>query len=432
LAGETVRGLLPKGGTILARKPRATCSRTDQARRRGRRRGPLDYAVQRIQDLGLEGLILIGGDGTMHIGYGLMQKGVKIVGVPKTIDNDLAGTDVTFGFDTALGVATDALDRLHTTAEAHHREMLLEVMGRNAGWLALHAALAGGCDAVLIPEIPYDIKRVVGKIRERNAAGYRFTIIVVAEGAQSIGGEQVFRHQADDPLLKRLGGVSYRVSEEINSLLPAIEVRTTVLGHVQRGGTPSPSDRILATRYGVAAMDLVAAGQWGRGRAARQEVINIPLKNDRPAGHINCNRSRRRSWDGRGEGELIAAGAVRALPASHRTTATVMPMARAPRCRMVAFQARARWPALNAAVAAATMGAPGSWLAWMINMRANQARTARLVAVTCPSATRMQQPINRRHLRRFQPQWPPKAALSLHDICQHNQPTRPARACGHR
>jgi phosphofructokinase-like protein len=280
LSGEVVRGLLPRGGTILGADNRGNPF-AHKLKRDGEvvEEDRSDYAVQRIQDLGLEGLILIGGDGTMHIGYGLMQKGVKIVGVPKTIDNDLAGTDVTFGFDTALGVATDALDRLHTTAEAHHRVMLLEVMGRNAGWLALHAALAGGTDAVLIPEIPYDIRRVVAKIRERNAAGYRFTIIVVAEGAQAIGGGQVFRHQADDPLLQRLGGVSYRVSEEINGLLPNIEVRTTVLGHVQRGGTPSPVDRILATRYGVAAMDLVATGQWGRMVALRgQDLIDIPIE----------------------------------------------------------------------------------------------------------------------------------------------------------
>jgi 6-phosphofructokinase 1 len=276
---DRVRGLLVKGGTILGADNRGNPF-AHRIKRDGQEvlEDRSDYAIQRLKDLGLSGLILIGGDGTMHIGQDLQAKGVKIVGVPKTIDNDLSGTDMTFGFDTALHVATDALDRLHTTAEAHHRVMLLEVMGRNAGWLALHAGLAGGSDVILIPEIPFEIERVMDKIRQRNATGARFTIIVVAEGARPVGGEQVYRSHAADPLLKRLGGVSYQIAEEIGQRVDA-EVRTTVLGHVQRGGTPSPFDRILATRYGAAAVRLVAAGKWGRMVALRgRTVTSIPIE----------------------------------------------------------------------------------------------------------------------------------------------------------
>jgi len=220
-----------------------------------------DLAVSNIETLKLDGLIVIGGDGSLNIGYQFANKGVPVVGVPKTIDNDLPATDVTFGFNTAVSTASDALDKLHTTAESHHRVMILEVMGRYAGWIALHAGLSGGADVILIPEIPYSLKAIEHKIRHRYEMGKKFSIIVVAEGVASPQGDMVVHKivsASHDPL--RLGGIGNVIGNELEEKV-GIETRVTVLGHLQRGGSPIPYDRILATRYGVAAAHNLCQGK---------------------------------------------------------------------------------------------------------------------------------------------------------------------------
>jgi len=223
-----------------------------------------DLAIRNMKNLGLDGLIVIGGDGSLNIAYKFFQKGVNIVGVPKTIDNDLSATDVTFGFNTAVNTASEALDKLHTTAESHHRVMILEVMGRYAGWIALHAGISGGADVILIPEIPYKIDAIINKIAQRFRQGKKFSIIVVAEGAHPEGGEMVvqsFVPTSHDPV--RLGGIGHKVAQEIEENFNHIETRVTVLGHLQRGGGPIPYDRILATRYGVAAVEAFMERKFG-------------------------------------------------------------------------------------------------------------------------------------------------------------------------
>jgi len=275
-----VRGILPRGGTILGTTNRGNPFKYPERLADGTERVIDASTVVRdnFKRLGLDALVVIGGDGTLAIGRKLMEEhGIPVVGVPKTIDNDLACTDRTFGFATAVEVATEALDRLHTTAESHHRIMLLEVMGRDAGWIALHSGIAGGADVILIPEIPFSLKPVISKIWARENRGSAFSIVVVAEGAQAKDGEQVF--QSVDPTTgwKRLGGVSY-------SLAPALqektghEVRVTVLGHIQRGGTPSPLDRILGTRFGCEALNLVLHQKFGEMVALRGESITaVPI-----------------------------------------------------------------------------------------------------------------------------------------------------------
>jgi 6-phosphofructokinase 1 len=212
-----------------------------------------------MRKLGLDALIAIGGDGTLTIARDLGKMGIPIVGVPKTIDNDLSATEVTFGFDTALHVATDAIDRLHTTAESHGRVMVIEVMGRDAGWIALHSGVAGGADVILLPEIPFTIEAVCECLRKRAATGKKFSMVVVAEGVKL---------PAKDPSGKpfpapRPGQVGFLIGDAIHTFLKQ-DVRVTVLGHIQRGGSPSPFDRILATRFGVEAVELIARGEFGR------------------------------------------------------------------------------------------------------------------------------------------------------------------------
>lgn len=223
--------------------------------------------------------MVIGGDGSLSIAQKLSEQDVPIVGVPKTIDNDLEATDVTFGFDSALAIATDAVDRLHTTAESHHRTMILEVMGRYAGWIALRAGIAGGGDVILIPEIPYDAEKVCEATRRRIEQGKRFSIVVVAEGAQPVGGEMVVQQTvagSPDPI--RLGEVGHVLARQIE-LCAALESRVTVLGHLQRGGSPTPFDRWLATRFGIAAVERLMKGQLGRMVALRgQRVESVELK----------------------------------------------------------------------------------------------------------------------------------------------------------
>ncbi len=258
---KDVRELLARGGTILGAANRGS----PFAHPKQRADGKVEYedvshiAISRMAEFGLDGLIVAGGDGTMAIAHKLVNLGAHIVGVPKTIDNDIGGTDITFGFDTAINTATEALDKLQTTAESHHRVMVLEVMGRDAGWIALHAGVAGGADAILIPEIPFDIEIVCQKIRQLKLSGRNHSLIIVAEGAAPIGGKQQFRTKGE---AVRLGGVGHVVGDLIADCVGS-EVRVTVLGHVQRGGQPTPHDRWLATRFGSAAVHLVAQEKWG-------------------------------------------------------------------------------------------------------------------------------------------------------------------------
>ena len=263
LALEDVSGILPRGGTILG-----TTNRGDPFAYKMEEGGKevvkdlSGQVVENAKKLGVDALIVIGGDGTQKIGLGLFHKGLKVVGVPKTIDNDLSATDVTFGFDTALHVATDAIDRIHTTAESHHRVMLVEVMGRDCGWIALEAGLAGGAHIILIPEIPFTIARVCDFVRLRQAAGKRFTIIVVAEGVK-LPADLGAHFEEEKRPRPRAGAVGNLIGEAIGSCLKR-ETRVTVLGHIQRGGSPSPFDRILSTRFGATAVDLIAQGKFGR------------------------------------------------------------------------------------------------------------------------------------------------------------------------
>ena len=251
---ESTRGILPRGGTILG------TSRTNVF---GREDGP-----QRVREnmaaLGLDGLIAIGGEDTLGAASRLhAEQGLAVVGVPKTIDNDLGATDMTFGFDTALQVATEAIDRLHTTAESHHRVMVVEVMGRHAGWIALHSGLAGGADVILIPERPFDIEEVCGLLRRRHDRGRNFSIVVAAEGAVPAEGTlAVHGGEKDEFGHERLGGIGTLLEREIEDRT-GFETRAVVLGHIQRGGTPTAFDRVLATRLGIAAIDAAHEGRWG-------------------------------------------------------------------------------------------------------------------------------------------------------------------------
>jgi 6-phosphofructokinase 1 len=269
LTVESTRGILPRGGTILG------TSRTNPFKRDD---GP-ELVRKTMEALHLDGLIAIGGEDTLGAAARLHgEHGVPVLGVPKTIDNDLAATDMTFGFDTALQVATEAIDRLHTTAESHHRVMVVEVMGRHAGWIALHSGLAGGGDVILIPERPFDIDDVCGLIRRRHTRGRFFSIVVVAEGAMPEEGTmEVSEGDKDEFGHVRLGGIGHRLEREIEERT-GFETRAVVLGHIQRGGTPTAFDRVLATRLGVAAIDAAHGGRWGMMPALRGTRVElVPL-----------------------------------------------------------------------------------------------------------------------------------------------------------
>lgn len=262
---DSVSGILSKGGTILYSSNKDNLFdylvEEDGVKIK---KDVSDIGVENIKKEGVDVLVVIGGDGTLTSARDFARKGVKVIGVPKTIDNDLASTDVTFGFNTAIDVATEALDRLHTTAESHHRVMICEVMGRGAGWIALESGIAGSADVILLPEIPYDINRIVDKIKERENQGKRFSIIVVAEGAKSKDGDVVIaKIVKDSPDPIRLGGIGNKLAGDLEKLLPDKEIRCTVLGHIQRGGTTSTYDRILSTRYGVGAVELIEQGKFG-------------------------------------------------------------------------------------------------------------------------------------------------------------------------
>jgi phosphofructokinase-like protein len=276
---EQVRGILPRGGTILG-----AANRGNPFARKILRDGQevvvdvSDQVVAGIRALKLDALIVVGGDGTLHIAQEMYDLGVPTIGVPKTIDNDIGGTEITFGFDTALTTATEAIDKLHTTAESHHRVMVLELMGRDAGFIALQAGLAGGADVILIPEIPFHFEAVCRKVSQRIERGSPFSIVACAEGARPSGGEQVFSRPGDALYTPRLGGIGQAVAEYVAAHC-STEARVTVLGHLQRGGSPSAFDRWLATRYGAAAVRLAAAGGFGRMVALQNGVItDIDLK----------------------------------------------------------------------------------------------------------------------------------------------------------
>ncbi len=270
LTSADVQGLLPRGGTVLRTtnrghfgKPRDPGAPLEE--------DPYMQALDAMKRLGLRALITIGGEGTQRISLEFFKIGAPIIGVPKTIDNDLYGTEMTFGFDTALQVATDAIDRLHTTAASHNRIMVLEVMGRHTGWIAIHAGLAGGADVILIPEIGFDVEKVADKIRERENSGSSFSIVVVAEGAHAVG------EGASYITGSRLGGIGNAVGNRLQELTGK-ETRVVVLGHVQRGGSPSPYDRLLSTRYGAAAIEAAERGAFGQMVALRsQEIVTVPL-----------------------------------------------------------------------------------------------------------------------------------------------------------
>ncbi len=263
---ESTRGILPRGGTIL-RSSRTNPFRRDDGP--GLIRGNLDAA-------GIDGLIAIGGEDTLGAAARLHgDHALPVIGVPKTIDNDLAGTDMTFGFDTAVQIATDAIDRLHTTAESHNRVMIVEVMGRHAGWIALHSGLAGGADVILIPERPFDIDEVCRLIQRRHSRGRYFSIVVVAEGAVPREGTMETVTAPEDEFgHARLGGIGQRLEREIEERT-GYESRATVLGHIQRGGTPTAFDRVLATRLGLAAADAAHNGGWGGMPALRGTRIEV-------------------------------------------------------------------------------------------------------------------------------------------------------------
>jgi ATP-dependent phosphofructokinase / diphosphate-dependent phosphofructokinase len=279
LTFEKVSGILSRGGTILGSSntanPFAHVVREGETLRRVDVSGE---CLNLYHDLGLDGLICVGGDGTMTIAGQLAAKGANVVGLPKTIDKDLEETDITFGFDTARGVATEALDRIHTTAQSHHRVMLVEVMGRNAGWLALESGLASGADVILIPELPYDITEVTRVVQQRSHYGSRSSIVVVAEGAKPLGGKQVVKKIVkDSPDPVRLGGISHVIASQIEEAT-GIESRVTILGHVLRGGTPSAADRVLATKFAVRAVEMVDKGQFNHMVAMQKnQLAAVPL-----------------------------------------------------------------------------------------------------------------------------------------------------------
>ncbi len=277
LQSDDVSGILPRGGTILGTSNRDDPFDFDRDVDGERLAG--DVSERAIANLStLDALVVVGGDGTLAIANRFAALGVGVVGVPKTIDNDLRGTDRTFGFDTAVGIASEAIDRIHTTAESHDRVMLVEVMGRHAGWIALHAGVASGGDVILLPEIPFDIDAICSAVEDRKARGKHFSILVVSEGAAPVGGGQVFYRTVEGGAEQgRLGGVCHTLAGSIEERT-GLETRVTILGHVQRGGTPSAYDRVLATRLGVCAARQALAGNFGTMAAVRgTEIVAVPI-----------------------------------------------------------------------------------------------------------------------------------------------------------
>ncbi len=277
LTAKDVTGILRRGGTILGTvnrgNPFAYPIDTSE--------GKQDYShrvVEMFHRMGLDALVVIGGDGTLAIAHKFAKMGIPLVGVPKTIDNDIVGTSNSFGFDTAVSFATDAIDRLHTTAEAHRRIMVVEVMGRYAGWIALYAGVGGGADSILIPEIPFDVKVVAQQIRDRDAWGAFFSIVVVAEGARPLHGKISLIAEASAGRAERLGGIGHAVAAALEDMTGK-ETRTVVLGHLQRGGSPTSFDRVLATRFGGKAVELLMNGEFNRMVASQPpDIGSVPLE----------------------------------------------------------------------------------------------------------------------------------------------------------
>jgi ATP-dependent phosphofructokinase / diphosphate-dependent phosphofructokinase len=270
LTDLSVSGILPKGGTILG------TSRTNPLAKPG----DFEKMQATIKKFGIHALVVIGGNGTLAAAREVAQRGISLVGIPKTIDNDIRGTDVTIGFDTAVATVTESIDRLHTTAESHHRIMVVEVMGRNVGWIALTAGIAGGADEILIPEIPFTLEAVCKKLHARYDAGKKFSIVVIAEGVrrEDIGVPPVPEHNRDECGHEKFVGVGNLLGKELERCL-GVETRVTILGHVQRGGSPTAYDRVLATRFGAAAVQLVHDGDFGKMVALQSNcIIPVPLE----------------------------------------------------------------------------------------------------------------------------------------------------------
>ncbi len=279
LTQAQVSGILTLGGTILGTSNRADPFRVPVAR--GKKiyfEDHSDRAIEHFRQWGLDVLVAVGGDGTLSIANRLCRKGVSVIGIPKTIDNDLLGTDYTFGFHTAVSICTEAIDRLHTTAAAHHRVMVLEVMGRNAGWIALHSGSAGGADIILIPEMPYDMDVICRGVKRRAQHGKKFSLIVVAEGAQEKGGKKII-HKSDpkNPYPEKLGGVGEFVADRIEQCT-GLETRSAKLGHIQRGGSPTPPDRNLGTLFGAHAVELIHRRKWAQMVCVQGGIVkSIPI-----------------------------------------------------------------------------------------------------------------------------------------------------------
>jgi ATP-dependent phosphofructokinase / diphosphate-dependent phosphofructokinase len=277
LTPKDVRGILRIGGTILGTTNRGNPFLYPIETSGGTK----DYSARCLEmfhELKLDALVVIGGDGTLAIAHQFSKLGIPLVGVPKTIDNDIVETTNTFGFDTAVSFATDAIDRLHVTAEAHHRIIVVEVMGRYAGWIALYSGVAGGADVILIPEIPYDVEKIARRVRDRDHMGARFSIVVVAEGAKPVGGQATLLKQAEGAFVERLGGVAGLLADDLEKLTGK-ETRSVVLGHLQRGGAPTSFDRILATRFGARAVELLLEGQFDHMVAFHPpDIVAVPLE----------------------------------------------------------------------------------------------------------------------------------------------------------
>lgn len=270
LTRSSVSGLLPRGGTILGTSRTNPFKKEEDAKR----------VIENIARQGLECIVCIGGDDTLGVAAKLFARGIKTVGVPKTIDNDLSGTDFTFGFDTAVSIVCEALDRLHTTTEAHHRVMVVEVMGRHAGWIAVYGGIAGGADMILVPEKPFDLGELCSVVLRRRDAGKNFSIIVAAEGAypKEEGGIITREKELDAFGHARLGGVGEFLAKELEKMCK-VETRHVVLGHLQRGGTPTAYDRVLATRYGIRAVELIEEGKFGRMVALQgNRIVDVSLE----------------------------------------------------------------------------------------------------------------------------------------------------------
>jgi 6-phosphofructokinase 1 len=278
LSPGDVRGLLPRGGTILGTRNRGNFVERSKDGVPRSVESVYQEAISNMKVLGIDALVVLGGEGTLGIAEEFDKRGIPICGVPKTIDNDLACTELTFGFVTALDIATEALDRLHTTAESHDRVMILEVMGRHAGWIALHSGIAGGADVILIPEIPFSMEVVADKVRARDVAGSNFSIIVVAEGAIEIGHDLIYQDKGDSLHAPRLGGIGNHLQRDLETVTGR-ETRCVVLGHLQRGGRPNAFDRMLATNFGSCAVRALANGEHGVMVALQAgDVVSVPLE----------------------------------------------------------------------------------------------------------------------------------------------------------